>query len=68
MIVDYDPLPAVWTRRARWPMAPRHLPEHGDNVAVAVTDPRNPGVFGDADVIVRDAMSTSGWPWRRWSH
>ena len=54
VVVDYDPLPAVVDPEdAMAEGAPVIFPEHGDNVALAVTDPRNPGVFGDAEVIVR---------------
>ncbi|HAP77990.1 MAG TPA: carbon monoxide dehydrogenase [Acidimicrobiaceae bacterium] len=54
VLVDYEPLPAVVDSEDAFADGASVLfPDHGDNVAMAVTDPRNPGVFADADVIVR---------------
>ena len=54
VIVDYEPLPAVVDPEdALADGAPLLYPEHGDNVAVSVTDPANPGILADADVVVR---------------
>jgi aerobic carbon-monoxide dehydrogenase large subunit len=54
VIVDYDVLPAVVTPDEALTLGASLVFEaHGDNVAMATTDPVNPDLFGDADVIVR---------------
>ncbi len=54
VIVDYEPLEAVVDAEAALADgAPVLFDAHGDNVAVAATDLAQPGIFGDADVIVR---------------
>ncbi|HEY0519241.1 MAG TPA: xanthine dehydrogenase family protein molybdopterin-binding subunit [Ilumatobacteraceae bacterium] len=54
VIVDYEPLRAVVTMEdALLPDAPLLFESHGDNIAVSTTDPVDPEIFGDADVIVR---------------
>ena len=54
VIVDYEVLPAVVTADEALTLgAPLVFEQHGDNVAIATTDPVNPDLFGDADVIIR---------------
>ncbi|MGZ4762905.1 MAG: xanthine dehydrogenase family protein molybdopterin-binding subunit [Ilumatobacteraceae bacterium] len=54
VIVDYEPLPAAVTAEdALADGAPILFDGHTDNVAMSTTDPVNPDLFGDADVIVR---------------
>ncbi len=54
VIVDYEVLPAVVTPEEALTLdAPLVFEQHGDNVAMATTDPVNPDLFGDADVIIR---------------
>jgi len=52
--VDYEPLDAVVDAEAAFEADAAVLFEaHGDNVAVSSTDPVVPGLFDDADVVVR---------------
>ena len=54
VIVDYEPLRAAVTAEAALADdAPVLFEGHGDNIAVATTDPVNADLFADADVIVR---------------
>jgi carbon-monoxide dehydrogenase large subunit len=54
VIVDYDGLPAaVFAEDALADGAPVIIEAHGSNIALAVTDPVNDAIFGDADVVVR---------------
>ena len=54
VLVEYDALPAVVEPEdALADDAPVLFVEHGDNLAVATTDPVNADIFGDADVVVR---------------
>jgi len=54
VVVDHEPLPAVVDPEdALADGAPVLFPEHGDNVALATTDPDVPGLFDDADMVVR---------------
>jgi carbon-monoxide dehydrogenase large subunit len=54
IVVDYEPLTAVVRPEdALAEGAPVLFDEHGDNVAIASTDPVDDDIFGDADVIVR---------------
>ena len=54
VIVDYEVLPAAVTaEEALADGAPLVFEAHGDNVAMATTDPSNADIFGDADIIVR---------------
>jgi len=54
VVVDYDALSAVVDPEAAFGAdAPVLFEEHGDNVAMANTDKRQPAIFGDADVVVR---------------
>jgi carbon-monoxide dehydrogenase large subunit len=54
VIVDYESLPSVvFPEDALATGAPVIIEAHGSNVALAVTDPVNDAIFGDADVVVR---------------
>ncbi|MDP9465032.1 MAG: xanthine dehydrogenase family protein molybdopterin-binding subunit [Actinomycetota bacterium] len=54
VIVDYEALPAAVTAEDALALdAPVLFGAHGDNVAMASTDPENADLFADADVIVR---------------
>ena len=54
VVVDYEPLTAVvHPEDALADGAAVLFDEHGDNVAIATTDPVDEQIFGDADVIVR---------------
>ncbi|MEO8266518.1 MAG: xanthine dehydrogenase family protein molybdopterin-binding subunit, partial [Ilumatobacteraceae bacterium] len=54
VVVDYEPLPAVVNAEDALAIgAPVLFEAHGDNIALTTTDPVNPDLFGDADVIVR---------------
>ncbi|MBK8332749.1 MAG: xanthine dehydrogenase family protein molybdopterin-binding subunit [Acidimicrobiaceae bacterium] len=54
VVVDYEPLAAVVdAEEALAEGAPVLFEQHGDNIAVAATDPVQPGLFGDADIVVR---------------
>ena len=54
VVVDYDPLPAVVDPEAALAAgAPAVFEQRPDNVALASTDPVQPGLFDDADVVVR---------------
>ena len=54
IIVDYDELPSVVDpEEAMAAGAPVLFPVHGNNVAMAVTDPDTPDILDDADVVVR---------------
>ncbi len=54
VIVDYETLDAAVTAEAALADdAPVLFEGHGDNIAVATTDPVNADLFADADVIVR---------------
>lgn len=54
VIVDYHALPAVVDPEdALAENAAVLFAEHGDNVAMSTTDAAQPGIFGDADVVVR---------------
>ncbi|MFN8020485.1 MAG: xanthine dehydrogenase family protein molybdopterin-binding subunit [Acidimicrobiales bacterium] len=54
VLVDYEPLGAVVRPEDAFAAdAPVLFDEHGDNVAMATTDTVLPGIFDDADVVVR---------------
>jgi carbon-monoxide dehydrogenase large subunit len=54
VIVDYESLPSVvFPEDALADGAPVIIEAHGSNVALAVTDPVNDAIFGDADIVVR---------------
>ncbi len=54
VVVDYEPLTAVvHPEDALADGASVLFEAHGDNVAIATTDPVNDQIFGDADIIVR---------------
>ena len=54
VVVDYEPLDAVVRPEDAFDAdAPVIFDEHGDNVAMATTDTVLPGIFDDADVVVR---------------
>ncbi|MFZ4721040.1 MAG: xanthine dehydrogenase family protein molybdopterin-binding subunit [Ilumatobacteraceae bacterium] len=54
VVVDYEPLPVVVDPEvALADGSPVLFPEHGDNIAVSTTDEVQPGIFGDADLVVR---------------
>lgn len=54
VVVDLEPLDAVVDPEAALELdAPVLFPHHGSNIAVEATDPAQPDVFGDADLVVR---------------
>jgi carbon-monoxide dehydrogenase large subunit len=54
VVVDYQALTAVVRPEdALADGAPVLFDQHGDNIAVATTDPVNDNIFGDADIVVR---------------
>lgn len=54
VVVDYDELPSVVDPEAAMSEgAPVLFEAHGNNVAMAVTDPENPDIFASADLTVR---------------
>ena len=54
VIVDYETLDAAVTAEAALADdAPVLFEAHGDNIAIATTDPVNADLFADADVIIR---------------
>ncbi|MCU1500842.1 MAG: putative carbon monoxide dehydrogenase large subunit [Ilumatobacteraceae bacterium] len=54
VIVDYEPLPAVVSpEEALGEDAPLLFEAHGNNIAISSTDPHNPDIFAEADVVVR---------------
>jgi carbon-monoxide dehydrogenase large subunit len=54
VIVDYEPLQAVIDPEDAFAAdAPLLFAAHGTNIAVSSTDPDDPDVFGDADIVVR---------------
>ena len=54
VVVDYDELPSVVDPEAAMELgAPVLFEAHGNNIAMAVTDPESPDILDGADVVVR---------------